>query len=246
MIKLFSFVASCAGERSHTAAFSDTLAEAFIKKAESEGETVEYERMTGADLRIDYCRSCISCFLKGRCPLDESDDGGKLKQKMLGADVLFFGTPVYLWQISGLAKSVLDRISYWAHRFDLLGKPCAVFSTTDASHGLEVAKELAKSMRFTGAVVVDAGTQTSAGIEIDPDETARRLMEVYRDPTSGVTDIQQNIYLSRVVHVRKYFRKLEEGMPVADEMRVFRERGLDRYVLMKEAIEELCKKDRLL
>ena len=112
-MKIFSFAASCAGERSHTAAFSDILAEAFIERAARDGETVEYERMTGAEVRVDYCRSCLSCFLKGFCPLDRSDDMGMLKRKMLEADILFFGTPVYLWQMSGIAKSVIDRISYW-------------------------------------------------------------------------------------------------------------------------------------
>lgn len=239
MIRIFSFVASCAGKESHTAAFSDVLARAFIRKAEAEGETVDYERMTGADVRVDYCRSCVNCFENGFCPLDQTDDMAGLKAKMLEADILFFGTPVYLWQMSGIAKSVLDRISYWTHRFELLGKPCLVFSTTDSSHGQEVSAELALLMRFTGAAVIDAGTQTMNGIEIDPDETADRLMKVYRDPASGVTWFQQNAFLTRVVLVRRVLRTAEDPAQIPDEMRVFRERGLDRYVLMKEAVEDL-------
>ena len=242
MIKLFSFAASCAGKNSHTAAFSDILAQAFIKKAEAEGETVVCESLTGADFRIDYCRSCIRCFMQGVCPLDRSDDMAKLKEKMREADILFFGTPVYLWQMSGIAKSVLDRISYWSHRFELIGKPCVVFSSTSSSHGPEVSKELAFLMRFTGAVVIDAGTQTRRGIEIDPEETAGKLMGVYKDPASGVTAVQQNAFLGRVLHVRRYFKNKPEEAPVTDEMRVFRERGLDRYVLLREAIEDLCGK----
>ena len=240
LVKIFSFAASCAQGNSHTAMFSDTLAQAFIKKAQEEGLAVEYERMTGAHARIDYCRSCLSCFLKGFCPLDKSDDMALIKEKMLEADIIFIGTPVYLWQMSGIAKSFIDRISYWAHRYELLGKPCVVFSTTDSSHGPEVSKELALLMRFTGAVVIDAGTQTTKGIEIDPDETADKLMQVYKDPASGVSYIQQNAFLSRVVLVRKYFRNVKEDAPIIDEMRVFRERGLDRYVLLKEAIDGLC------
>ena len=222
MIKVFSFVASCAGERSHTKKFSDRLAEAVRARAEAEGETVEYECMTGADVRVDYCRSCVSCFYKGFCPLDEADDMAMLKRKMLECDILFFGTPVYLWQMSGIAKSVIDRISYWAHRYELLGKPCVVFSRTDSSHGPEVASELARLLGFTGAVVANAGTSTIEGI----------------DPSSGVTTIQQGAFLSRVIMVRKYFKKYSsEDDLIIDEMKVFRERGLDKYVLLKEAIE---------
>lgn len=238
MIKVFSFVASCAGERSHTKKFSDRLAEAVRARAEAEGETVEYECMTGADVRVDYCRSCVSCFYKGFCPLDEADDIAMLKRKMLECDILFFGTPVYLWQMSGIAKSVIDRISYWAHRYELLGKPCVVFSRTDSSHGPEVASELARLLGFTGAVVANAGTSTIEGIEIPPEDTAERVMELYRDPSSGVTTIQQGAFLSRVIMVRKYFKKYSsEDDLIIDEMKVFRERGLDKYVLLKEAIE---------
>lgn len=242
MIKIVSFAASCAGEKSHTAAFSDILANAFIKKAEAEGETVSYERITGADVRIDYCRSCRSCFLHGSCPLDQVDDMAALKKKILEADILFFGSPVYLWQMSGLAKSFIDRISYWSHRFELLGKPCVVFSSTDSSHGQEVANDLALLMRFTGAAVVNAGTKTYDSIEIAPEETAEKLMQVYKNPASAVTYFQQNAFLSRVVLARKYFKNHKEGDPVLDELRVFRERGLMNYVLLTEAIEGLCPK----
>ncbi len=239
MIKIFSFVASCAGKKSHTLQFSNELAEAFRKKAEAEGETVEYEVMTGADLRIDYCRSCISCFMNGVCPLDKADDMELLKKKIIECDIFMFGSPVYLWEMSGLAKSFFDRISYWAHRFDLLAKPCVVFSTTDSSHGREVAANLAQLMRFTGAIVVNAGHKETQGVDIDPDVTAEAMMKAYKEPEADIPFFQERIFLSRVVLVRKYFRKLGPDKTPIDEMRVFRERGLDKYVVMKEAIEGL-------
>ena len=237
MIKIFSFAASCAGKNSHTAAFSDELAEAFKLEAKNRGEDISYECLTGADIRIDYCRSCVGCFLKGSCSLDKSDDMARLKEKVLDCDIFFFGTPVYLWKMSGIAKSFIDRISYWSHRFELLGKPCLVYSTTDSSHGPEVSNELAMLMRFTGAVVADAGTKTKEGIEIPVEETAQKLMDIYKDPASGVTFFQQNAFLSRVVQVRKYFKAHREEDGIIDEMKVFRERGFDKYVMMEEAIK---------
>ncbi len=238
-IRIFSFAASCAGERSHTAEFSDILAEALRKKAKEEGFDTDYECMTGADLNVSYCRSCSSCFVNGICPLDDRDDMPILKEKMLSADILLFGTPVYAWQMSGIAKSVFDRISYWMHRYDLLGKTCAVYSTASASHGPEVAEELAQLMGFTGAVVINAGTKTFYGIEKDVDETAGRIMELYKDRASGVTPLQQEAFIARIMLVRKYFKNLKEGEPVVNEMRVLHERGLDRYDQIKEAIADL-------
>ena len=90
-----------------------------------------------------------------------------------------------------------------------------------------------------GAAVINAGALTLNGMEVKPDDTASRLMEAYRDPSSCMTDLQQNVFLTRVIQVRKYFKYVKEGDSVPDEMRVFRERGLDRFVLIKEAIDNI-------
>lgn len=247
MIKVFSFVGSLAGENSQTARMSDALADAFRQIAEAAGEEVSYERMTGADLRVDYCRSCSSCFKTGVCPLDSLDDMPKLKQKMLDCDVLLLGSPVYLWEMSGITKSVLDRISYWAHRYDLLGKPCAVFTSTDTSHGAEVADNLRLLMTFLGMIVLNAGyhqlkdNKRPEQFEQKIRENAQRLWELYCDPCSGITPFQQRAFFSRVYMNRKsLMRAAQNGTSVWDETRVCEERGINRYVLMSEAIEALC------
>lgn len=247
MIRVFSFVGSCAGENSATAKLSDDLAEAFREVAGAAGEEVSYERMTGADLRIDYCRSCTSCFKKGFCPLDKTDDMPKLKEKMLECDILLFGSPVYFWEMSGITKCVIDRISYWTHRFELLGKPCAVFTSTDSSHGAEVADNLRLLMTFTGAVSFDAAHQTLKDRN-NPElfrktlhESAEHLLELYRDPCSGITPFQQRAFFSRVYMNRRLLKHVaQNGAEVWDEVHVCEERGINRYVLMSDAIEALC------
>lgn len=249
MIRVFSFVGSCAGEDSRTAALSDRFAQLFREAAQAAGEEVSYERMTGADLRLDYCRSCANCFQHGFCPLDRLDDMAKLKDKMLECDVLFFSSPVYLWEMSGVAKTVLDRITYWTHRFELLGKPCAVFASTDSSHGAELSEKLRQLMSFTGAIVVNAGYQTrkhqrlenQAQFQESLRQAAERLMAVYRDPCSGITPFQQSAFLSRVYLNRRALLSADRnGAPIWDEVRVCQERGINRYVLLSEAIQGLC------
>ena len=245
MIKIFSFAASCAAKKSHTAEMSDILAEAFREKARSIGEEISYECMTGADLRVGYCRSCLSCFKTGICPLDKSDDMPVLRQKMLDCDILFFGSPVYLWNMSGIAKSVLDRLGFWTHRWELLGKPCCVFASTNLSSGKAVANELEMLLGFMGAVIVNAGFTNADGMNADPDEVAQRLLDVYLSPASGVTKFQQDAFLSRVILVRKAVRDAgNDESKLWDDVRVPRDRGISKYVLMSEAIEALCSKKR--
>ena len=239
MIKIFSFAGSCAGAGSKTKRMSDVLADAFRKKAEANGDEVSYECMTGADLRVDYCRSCLNCFINGSCPLDQGDDMPVLRQKILDCDILFFGSPVYLWSMSGIAKSVLDRLGYWTHSYELFGKPCVVFSTTDNSYGTKVADDLETILGFTGAVIVNAGYAIKGVIRTDPNETALRLMDVYRSPASGITEFQQSSFFTRVIMARKAIKETGDK-PLPHEVRVLAERGITKYVVMSEAVEALC------
>jgi multimeric flavodoxin WrbA len=207
MIRVFSFVASCAGENSRTARYSDALAETLKRKAEEAGEEIVYDRMTGADIRIEFCRSCSSCFKKGICPLDQTDDMPKLKRKMLESDIIFFGSPVYIGEMSGVAKCVMDRISYWAHRFELAGKLGVTFATTSNSGGQSTADHLKHMLMHTGVTVVHSSYAVTTNghpniylrAEMDPelDAIADSLMEAWVDPAQFVTPQQEAIRLVR-------------------------------------------------
>ena len=204
MIRVFSFVGSCAGEASFTARLSDMAAERLRLLAEAGGESVEYERVTGADIRIDFCRSCDSCFKKGFCPLDSGDDMAALKQKILDADVLFFCTPVYLGTMSGFAKCVMDRISYWAHRFELAGKTAAVLVSTSNSYGKETADWLKKCLQYMGASVAYSGAacrhqgtpniHLPSQIEPELDAAAENILACLASPESFVEHWQDRHY----------------------------------------------------
>lgn len=254
MINVFSFVASCAGEKSNTAKLSDSIAEAFRERAEAAGETVSYERMCGNQLDVKFCQSCESCFTEGICPLDSIDDMAALKQRMLDCDVLLFGSPVYGGSMSGLAKTVIDRISYWTHRFDLLGKPCLVFMTASSNHG-QAAREVEELLMYHGLAIVNAGTfyhyvghprlnerdEAEAAIK----DAAEQLFAAWENPCDVISDRQQSIFLARVIYNRKILRLARETgdeSVVPYETRLCEERGINRYALLKEAIEVLRQK----
>ncbi|MCR5650230.1 MAG: flavodoxin family protein, partial [Lachnospiraceae bacterium] len=238
MIKVFSFIGSMAGEGSKTASYSDKLARKLIEKAEGEGEEISYERITADMIRSDYCRSCLSCFRSGICPLDEQDDMAMLKEKMLQSDILFFGSPVYMGDMSAAAKNVIDRIAYWAHRYELAGKPAAVFATTDSSFGKETAEHAAELLNYTGLVVVHKGyayremsLHPNLFLEEDMDpvfeEAAGRLLDAYRSVTSYITGWDEAKFLSRKLIAARAIKKAEsEGGDAWSEYYVLRDRGI--------------------
>lgn len=248
-IRIFSFVGSCAGERSHTKKASDMLAEAVSDKAAKAGLSVSYECMTGDQLRIEYCRSCTSCFRKGFCPLDEKDDMPLLRHKFLGADIIFFCTPVYLWEMSGMCKSVIDRITFWSHRMELAGKAAVTLACTDTSTGPDLEKRFKDLFSFTGAAVVNGITVRKYGPLNKPgsdelnalmEKTAQMLLEAADDPAPYITELQEQQYRNLAKSAMS-MKKLKDrfGIMPADEARASIERGLHEYGTFAEYIRKV-------
>lgn len=240
MIKVFSFIASCAGEKSRTLMYSNALAAALTKRAEMIGEQVSYESLTGEKLKINFCRSCGNCFRKGICPLAGTDDVEMLKEKFLSSDIIFFGTPVYLADISGVARCVLDRISYWAHRFELAGKTVAVFSTSSGNHMQDTADRLKMFLEYMGAVVATSTyAVTSIGhpniyledeLNAAVDEVSEKILDAYKNPASYITENAEKYFALRNLMMKRSLLYEELiGVEAWDEFKVCHSRGTEKY-----------------
>ena len=239
MINIFSFVGSCAGDASHTKELSDRLAAALSALARERGEDVSYDCMTADQLRISFCRSCNACFKTGACPLDGSDDMGDLKRRILGADIVMFGTPVYLAEMSGAAKCVLDRISFWSHRLELAGKAGMALVTASNNHGLQVEQHLRELLQYTGLAMPEGiclqlhakprlGTPEDADPEIDA--AAARLFAAWEDPAPCLTQQQERYWKGLAVQTRRtMLRHYLTGEDVREEVLVLDKRGVDRH-----------------
>lgn len=246
MIRVLSFVGSCAGESSHTKQLSDRLAAALSTKAAARGEDIAYECFTADQLRVSFCRSCNSCFSTGVCPLDASDDIGSLKQKMLEADVILFGTPVYLAEMSGASKCVLDRIAFWTHRLELAGKAGMVLVTTSNNHGSQVEQRLSELLRYTGLAAPEGlCLQLHARPRLDsPEESepsieaaAERLLGAMDDPVAYLTGQQELLWKGLALNARRkmmwhylYGDEIREETRVLDKRRVAAFDSLASYV----------------
>lgn len=72
---------------------------------------------------IRGCIDCRSCWGKGRCVFDD-DSVNQCIQKIIQADGLVVGSPVYFGGIAGGLKCLLDRVFYDAKRL-FFYKPAA-------------------------------------------------------------------------------------------------------------------------
>lgn len=131
-MNIFGFIGSPLKTRSNTYILTKMMLDTIL---EINGD-FKYDLFTAGDVDIQPCKGCWSCMNTGVCPLDKEDDMGFLKEKMLKANLIIWGSPVYAMQVSGQMKTFLDRLACWYHTLKLAGKPGITVSTT-AGAGLE-------------------------------------------------------------------------------------------------------------
>lgn len=105
---------------------SFAMTEAFIKKAEQLGNTVQ--RFDAAFLKIGGCHACMTCYKTGKaCSFD--DDFNKIADAILEADAVVYTMPVYWYSIPAQIKGVIDRIfSLVVGGKDIAGKKCGLIT----------------------------------------------------------------------------------------------------------------------
>ena len=84
---------------------SDYLCDEFARGAREAGH--EVEKVFFRDHKINYCLGCGACNTTHKCV--QKDDMAEILPKMVEADVLVFGTPVYFYTMDAQLKTLIDR-----------------------------------------------------------------------------------------------------------------------------------------
>lgn len=117
---------------------------------------------------LRQCRGCRICFEKGGsyCPIH--DDLQNLVSQITDADGLIFASPVYMEDVSGLMKCLLDRMAYLSHRPSLYRKRAVLLTTSGAGASGRSLKTMKNALSAWGAQAV-AMKNIRAGARIDGD-----------------------------------------------------------------------------
>jgi NAD(P)H-dependent FMN reductase len=75
--------------------------------SESAGAQIEWIHVV--DYKIQYCRGCFTCLRSGECPI--GDDFQAVRERLLEAEAVVVGSPVYEGQPTSLLKALLDRLT---------------------------------------------------------------------------------------------------------------------------------------
>lgn len=109
-----------------------------LKAAKGEGAEVEIFSVAGKN--IQPCDGCWACTKTGKCHI--KDDMPVLLEKMLAADGLIFGTPVYFWGMTAQAKAIIDRtIQLFGPQKGLANKVCGVVASCGSLGMVDVLKD---------------------------------------------------------------------------------------------------------
>lgn len=146
------------------------LVERMLKETEKMG--AETEIVLLSNFEINYCAGCATCLREGECP--QKDDVKELQEKMLEAEGIVLGSPVYIIHVTAQMKTFLDRCVSLAHRPCLQGKYGASVSVYAGVGNVEdVADYMNGVLRGWGAATVG----TVCGYAVGSGELAEAVFE---------------------------------------------------------------------
>lgn len=147
MKKILAIIGSRREQNSDTYKFTKLI----LEKLRTKDNGIQYEIITPNKYEIKPCLGCNNCFYKGYCVQDNKDDMGIIKEKMLEADLIILGSPVYAHNVSGDMKIFIDRVSYWLHIFKLANKQSLTITTSASNGNTYVNNYLNKMLSYMGA-----------------------------------------------------------------------------------------------
>lgn len=147
--KIFAYVGSRQHLKSQTYFFTRKVVDAVQAKME-----IEYEIVTPLSFQVEHCSGCQYCFKHAKCVKENKDDMKIIQDKILESDLIIFASPVYVHNVSGDMKILIDRLGYWGHLLKLAGKGSVVL-TTNMSNGHDTALNyLEKILTSFGSTVI--------------------------------------------------------------------------------------------
>jgi multimeric flavodoxin WrbA len=101
---------------------TDRLLEEFVRGAAKAG--AEVKTLVVCDLKIEGCRHCDACLVKGNCKLQDDMQG--VYRELEAADRLVVGSPLHFMSVSAQLKALIDRCqALWARKYILNIPPLA-------------------------------------------------------------------------------------------------------------------------
>jgi multimeric flavodoxin WrbA len=147
----------------NTAATLDLLRDEVLRLVSAEGLDARWDNVALADLCIEPCMGCRACFDLGesRCP--RKDGLLALRDRILASRIVVLATPVYVNDVCGTMKTLVDRLAFVCHRPAFAGIGFCLVVTTGGSPTRHAIRTLeAAVLSWGGAITARLGLKTGA------------------------------------------------------------------------------------
>jgi multimeric flavodoxin WrbA/putative sterol carrier protein len=106
--KIKNIVVFDGGARNKKLSKTTLMVDKFIEGAKSAGANVQEYKLS--KLNIHHCDGCYSCWtnIPGECV--HKDIMTKLREKYRDADLVVFASPLYIFNVTGIMKTFMDRL----------------------------------------------------------------------------------------------------------------------------------------
>jgi Multimeric flavodoxin WrbA len=152
-MKLLALVSSCR-KNGNTARMVELIATQIKEIAALQKITVDFETIYLGEVSLNACKGCRVCFDKGEtfCPF--KDDLLTLKKEMNAADGILLASPVYVEDINGVMKNLIDRLAFVCHRPEFAGKAAYLIVTSGAGSSNHAPTTMNRALHTWGFSII--------------------------------------------------------------------------------------------
>ena len=157
----------------NTARVMDLFEQNLSSLARETALDLEFERVPLARLSLKPCIGCRACFYRGESACPQEDGLLELYEKMRLADAYIIASPVYVEDVNGTLKTMIDRMAFLCHRPALYGKSALLFTTSGIGSSRHALTTMEKAFGTWG-IKTAATAQYNLGALTAREEVAAR------------------------------------------------------------------------
>jgi len=152
-MKILNIISS-ARKQGNTAQIVTRLQETLISIGSKGDLLIEFDTINLSERYIQPCRGCRVCFDRGEvfCPL--KDDLLQILEQIRNSDVIIVASPVYVNDVNGIMKNLIDRLAFICHRPELGNKMVYLIATVGGSISFQALLTLSGAFSTWGAQII--------------------------------------------------------------------------------------------
>ncbi len=190
-MKILALVGS--GRRhGNSARIVELIERAFRAEALTRHKDVEWETIFLPGLNLQYCRGCRACFNHGEDHCPNKDGLLELRDAVARADGVVLASPVYVNDVSGSVKTLIDRLGFVCHRPQFMKTPFLLLATTGGTTARHAIRTLQSAAVSWGAPL-GASAAFATGALSGNDEIASHSVQANRAARKFLSRIEQQL-----------------------------------------------------